>query len=734
MLWRDPRDIEIDSLGNVYVSSRLTSNILKMMPNGTIKSVLNTQGDNLGNPLDQPIEIALDSADNLYVTSNLNHRVFKISPNETVTQLFNGSGTEFVSPEKIAIDSQNNILVSVGGDSVIRISPDNSFVEIMDELGAINSIVTDSVGNAFIAAGNSVYKIAQDNVRTTIINSSGDGRGNSLIQASSLAVDSADNVLVSGTLSSNVFRIAPDGQISRILGNSGDDLSNRSKLQSPGVIAVDSAGVIYIADDSTPFRILRLEPLDDITQASFPTFTQFAGSVATTDEDTATAIEFSTLLAQGNEADSDGTVTQFKIVSVSNGMLSIDGQPFNSITNSRLFATTTAEWIPPTNQNGMIPSFTTQVVDNDGKRNFDVVGAQIQVNPINDSPTVTVNRNIVVNEGGAQRMELSIFDVADVDDDLSGLTFTISTLPQHGNLTLGLPSSPLSAGSALQGDSLFTPLSVVPTADRLLYEHDGSETISDSFEFTLTDGGENGASTVTGTINISITPVDDPVMVQNLAGDRLDYVLGMPDTVLDQNRDAQVTDADNLSLNGLLLIVSSTRVSADDPNGANDIFSFSGTGISSTTNNPGTPVIIDSETIGTVEQLVPANSAAKLVIRFNANATLSRVSQLLQNLSFQSANTDVINAGERQVTIDIFGSLSGLPQQSITLLVQASTPPAVVAPPPAQPPAPAPTPTPTPYSCSCSCTCSYSYSCSCSCSCSCTCSGPCSGYATSGTV
>ena len=46
-------------------------------------------------------------------------------------------------------------------------------------------------------------------------------------------------------------------------------------------------------------------------------------------------------------------------------------------------------------------------------------------------------------------------------------------------------------------------------AGNVTYDHNDSETTTDSFGFSLADGGEDGATAATGTFNITVTPVND---------------------------------------------------------------------------------------------------------------------------------------------------------------------------------------------------------------------------------
>ena len=46
-------------------------------------------------------------------------------------------------------------------------------------------------------------------------------------------------------------------------------------------------------------------------------------------------------------------------------------------------------------------------------------------------------------------------------------------------------------------------------AGKVTYAHNDSETTSDSFSFSLADGGEDGSTPASGTFNITIDPVND---------------------------------------------------------------------------------------------------------------------------------------------------------------------------------------------------------------------------------
>ena len=77
-----------------------------------------------------------------------------------------------------------------------------------------------------------------------IIDATGDGYGNSLVQPWGIAVDSSGNVYVHGSNSHNAFKITPGGNISQIIDATGDGAGN--PLTNPRGITVDASGNVYL--------------------------------------------------------------------------------------------------------------------------------------------------------------------------------------------------------------------------------------------------------------------------------------------------------------------------------------------------------------------------------------------------------------------------------------------------------------------------------------------------------
>jgi hypothetical protein len=116
----------------------------------------------------------------------------------------------------------------------------------------------------------------------------------------------------------------------------------------------------------------------------------------------------------------------------------------------------------------------------------------------NDDPVATTNAGTTVNEGDSVTITTADLDVTDTDDADSDIVFNISSTTSNGRLELTT-----NTGVAITS---FTRDDLVN--NRVVYVHDDSDTVSDSFTFTATDGD---VTLTADTFNITINAINDPL-------------------------------------------------------------------------------------------------------------------------------------------------------------------------------------------------------------------------------
>ncbi len=129
-------------------------------------------------------------------------------------------------------------------------------------------------------------------------------------------------------------------------------------------------------------------------------------------------------------------------------------------------------------------SFTYTIKDQAGATS-NIVAVSLTITPVNDAP-IAVADNFTVDEGSTTTLNLAAND-SDADDGLD-LTSIVASVPGNGSL-------------------------IVNANGTVDYSHDGSETTSDSFTYTIDDVA--GATSNTVAVNLTITPVNDPPVATN---------------------------------------------------------------------------------------------------------------------------------------------------------------------------------------------------------------------------
>ncbi len=113
------------------------------------------------------------------------------------------------------------------------------------------------------------------------------------------------------------------------------------------------------------------------------------------------------------------------------------------------------------------------------------------------TPTVPTNNGLTVNEGATGTIGQAQLEATDPQQSAAQLTFKIGTAPANGKV--------FRSGVELKANDTFTQQDI--NANLITYTHSGTETTSDSFTFTVSDGN---TSTTSQTFNITINAANDP--------------------------------------------------------------------------------------------------------------------------------------------------------------------------------------------------------------------------------
>ncbi|MGK7879977.1 MAG: cadherin-like domain-containing protein, partial [Crocosphaera sp.] len=146
----------------------------------------------------------------------------------------------------------------------------------------------------------------------------------------------------------------------------------------------------------------------------------------------------------------------------------------------------------------------------------------------NQEPILNINNSLILDQGATAIIDNSFLQVTDSNNSVEEITYTLTYLPNNGILKLD--------GITLILNSTFTQADI--DNNLLTYEHNDSETRSDSFKFSVSDSFDGTISEKTFNVN-----VNDVVEIPDQAPEQLQFNVSVDnDTVTLTN--ARIYDAD----------------------------------------------------------------------------------------------------------------------------------------------------------------------------------------------
>lgn len=247
---------------------------------------------------DEPWGIAVGASGMVYVADSGNHRIRTIDTSGNVRTLA-GTGTagfrdgagaqaQFNEPRGLAVDQADNVYVADFANSRVRkITPAGVVSTIldtsgeppvgtafgMDRLNRPAGVAVDAAGNVYVSLAFTIRRITPQGVVQPFAGSVegyADGPAASAQFASpgGIAVDRAGNLYVADPKNNRIRRIAPDGMVSTLAGSGErgfrDGPGSAAQFNTSSGLAVDAEGNVYVADANND-AIRRITPAGQAT-------------------------------------------------------------------------------------------------------------------------------------------------------------------------------------------------------------------------------------------------------------------------------------------------------------------------------------------------------------------------------------------------------------------------------------------------------------------------------------
>jgi uncharacterized protein (TIGR03437 family) len=283
-----PRNVVVDSSGNLYISEFAGHRIRKVSTDGKIATAAGTgvagfQGDGASATsaqLNSPAGLAVDGTGSLYVADSQNNRVRKIVPGGIISTVVGGSGG-LATPHAVAVDALGTIYVADSTASVVyaytaagqSIQFAGGAVQGFQgdggpaaaaELTNVLDLAIDPTNNIFLADGVRVRKVdLQGNIQTVAgdgythaVGDGGSATAAVLRQPSAVALDRSGNLFIADTGTQRVRQVLSSGTIVTLAGVgipvwglAPEEVPAASAgLNYPMGVATDPLGNIFIAD------------------------------------------------------------------------------------------------------------------------------------------------------------------------------------------------------------------------------------------------------------------------------------------------------------------------------------------------------------------------------------------------------------------------------------------------------------------------------------------------------
>ncbi len=317
------KGVFLDSAGNIFIADSYNNRIRKVdAATGIITTIAGDGSRSYGGDngpatsasLSRPDHVVVDASGNIFVSDTENHRIRRIDAATKIITTYAGTGqgtyggdggpaqqANLKSPSQICIDASGNMFVADAGNARIRRIDRNGVITSVAGSGdkkysgdggsatsaamaSPQGVAVDGSGQIFIAdSGNYRIRLVNSggiittlagNGHTSYLGDNGPAWAATLLDPRGIAIDSAGNLYIADQSNLRIRKVdAKSGNITTVagidqIGYTADNIPATSAgLGFPEGVALDTSGNIYVADTlSDPYsgRVRKVDVLTGI--------------------------------------------------------------------------------------------------------------------------------------------------------------------------------------------------------------------------------------------------------------------------------------------------------------------------------------------------------------------------------------------------------------------------------------------------------------------------------------